>query len=569
MPQAEPEPAQPSLPSIEEDALATPSAQEGERILRAARDALRTGAFEEAGQAALEIVEDYPGLEGSSEALEILARSALALNESLEAVEASGRYLALLDAGHPAFGSAVLLNAQSLQAAGDPAGALARLLSLPAGGPSEGREFLREVAEGMEVDLLEGVVEGLSPSHPLRGVLATELAVSLFLSGQNDDAERWAEAALDGPLEPGDESLARGILAGDLGNILGEPVILGAILPQSGVSPGLLEYGLAVQEGAQVAVEEYRAELRRPVRLEVRDHGGDLDADFASVQELEAMGVVGIIGPLTQEFLLEAALARSIELPMVSPFASLAGSDLPGVLSLSGPDPGGAEFVAEYAWDLGLERVVVLRPETGEAGIDAEAFSGAFEELGGIISREIVYDPGATFFQAEFEQVGSLMPDGLFLPLAPEDIQLLAPQFTYYGLDTLGIQLLGTTGWTEDEVVLEVDSRHTDGVIASTTRISQDETEAYAEFRTRYEALFQKSLRSSVPAYGYDAARLLLQALRGNPRDGRELLKAMEEITDFPGATGHLSVVDGRIVRVPQLVRIQDHELIYITSHLH
>ncbi len=203
----------------------------------------------------------------------------------------------------------------------------------------------------------------------------------------------------------------------------------------------------------------------------------------------------------------------------MSPFASLPLAEAAGVLSLSGPDPAGARVVADYAWDLGLERIVILRPRTEEAGIEGRAFQDEFESRGGSIAREIVFDPGATFFQAEFDQVGTVLPDGLFLPLTARDIQLIAPQFTYYGLDTLGIQLLGTSGWTQDEVVLEVDSRHTDGVIASTTRMSQEETEAYRRFRLRYEDHFQKTLRSQVPAYGYDAAMLLLQALRSQPSE--------------------------------------------------
>jgi ABC-type branched-subunit amino acid transport system substrate-binding protein len=201
--------------------------------------------------------------------------------------------------------------------------------------------------------------------------------------------------------------------------------------------------------------------------------------------------------------------------------------------------------------------------------VDGLAFSSVFEEMGGVVPREVVYDSGATFFQGEFEEVESILPDGLFLPTPSEDIQLLAPQFTFYGLDTLGIQVLGTTGWTEDAVLMDVDPRHTDGVIASTTRISQDETPSFQAFRTRYEGLFQKTLRSPVPAYGYDAAALLLHALRGNPRSSGEILRALGAVSDFPGATGHFSIEGGQVVRVPQLVRIQNRELIYITPHNH
>ena len=162
--------------------------------------------------------------------------------------------------------------------------------------------------------------------------------------------------------------------------------------------------------------------------------------------------------------------------------------------------------------------------------------------------------------------VASLLPDGLFLPLSPAEIELLAPQVTYYGLDTLGIQLLGTSGWARDEVVLELDSRHTDGVIVATTRLSQDEAESFQHFRSSYEALFQQTLRSEIPAFGYDAAALLLLALQERPRTAEELLEALEGVRDFPGATGRLTIGGGRILREPHLIRIQDHELIYISS---
>jgi hypothetical protein len=541
--------------------------------LEEARRLLAESSFEEAREAALGVVQHYPGAEGSGEALLIHARAALGLGESGEAVDVAAQYLGLFEPLHPGFPDAVLLISQALALDGDPGRSLDNLLLIPADAPSEtlesGTELLREVLASLGIGELRGRAETLGADHHFRGILATELAVALFLRGETSEARGWAETALATGLETRERELSRGVLDGDLEEVLGQPVVLGAILPRTGVSPGLLEYGEWVLEGIQVAVEEFQGELRRPIQLEVLDHEGSPVGSREAVTSLEQMGAVGAIGPLSQEFLTESANARTTLLPLISPFAPLPLEDAPGVLSLSGPDPGGAEVVAQYAWNLGLERVVILRPRTEEARIDADAFQGVFQELGGVVPREVAYDSGATFFQAEFDEVGSVLPDGLFLPLAPRDIQLLAPQFTYYGLDTLGIQLLGTSGWTEDEVVLEVDSRHTDGVVASTNRLSQDETEAFRLFRLRYEALFQKSLRSQVPAYGYDAATLLLEGLRENPRNISELLQAMRGLRDFPGATGHLTVDGDQIRRVPQLVRIQNRELIYITSHLH
>jgi ABC-type branched-subunit amino acid transport system substrate-binding protein len=561
------------LPSIREGGLPGAASEEANRLLQDARGHLASGAFEEARETALSVIELYPEAPGSGEALGILAEAALELDSVAEAVDASRQYLSLLDTSHPAYAGVAVVQARSLAASEALEAALQTLLLLPMASDPEvrraGLALAREVASQVGTTELGILAEASSEPTPTRGVIMTELAVSLFLSGQGPEAERWAQQALDQGLETREAEVCRGILAGSLENILGRPVILGAILPRSGVSPALMEYGEWVLEGIQVAVEEYQSELRRPVRVEVMDHAGEGEWGRRSVQRLEEVGALGVVGPLSPEILAEVAAGRDTGIPVISPFAYLPAGEASGVLSLSGPDPGGAEVVALYAWDLGLERVVVLRPATDESRVDAEAFQQALESRGGIVPQEIVFDPGATFFQSEFEQVASSLPDGLFLPLAPRDIQLLAPQFTYYGLDTLGIQLLGTTGWTDDEVVQEVDSRHTDGVIASTTRMSQDETEEFQAFRVRYEEHFQKTLRSQVPAYGYDAAVLLLEAARKEPRNPVDLLRALEEIEDYPGATGHLSVGGGRIRRVPQLVRIQNHELIYITPHFH
>ncbi len=569
LPSVGPGPAPATIPSIEEGGLPQSMVAEAERALQEARDHLASRRYEDARDAALNVIQHYPAASGSGEALEILARATLGLGDAAGTVEAAGRYLALLEPPHPAYPEAVFFQSQALAFEGNPGAAFQSLLLIPLETPPEtmgpATELLRESLGRTGTAELREAAQGIAPSHPFRGVLTTELAVSLFLKGERAEAEVWARAALAGELEPREGELSQGVLDGTLEEILGQPMVLGAILPRSGGSPLLMAYGEGVMEGIQVAVEEFRGEFRRPIHLEILDHGGEPQGGRTAIRSLEELGALGAIGPLTPNILIEAATARRYGLPLISPFAFLPMEEAPGVMSLSGPDPGGAEMVARYAWDLGVERVVVLRPQTEEARTEAGAFQEAFRTLGGFVPQEIVFDSGATFYQAQLEQVGSLLPDGLFLPLTPRDIQLLGPQFTFFGLDTLGIQLLGTSGWTQDEVVMEVDSRHTDGVIASTTRLSQGETEAFRRFRAGYENLFRKTLRDEVPAYGYDAAALLLEALRSNPRNSRELLQAMDDIQDFPGATGRLSIEGGRIRREPRLVRIQDHELIYIS----
>ncbi|MFC1575739.1 ABC transporter substrate-binding protein [Gemmatimonadota bacterium] len=568
-PAAPPPSSGPVIPALEEGGMRGMELQEAALLLQEARSLLARGANQEALDSARTFMERFPRAPGSAEVLDVVSRASLALGRNREAAEAASLYMSALGPSHPFFPTAVVLKVRALEESGEPREALQNLLYLPPESPDSAvrpaREILRRLVGTFTTSELREITGAAPLTYPLRGVLATELAVALYLRGEPTEGERWARAALAGPLEPRETGLARGVLDGRLEEVLGRPVILGAILPRSGVSPGLLQYGEWVYEGIQLALEEFKGKTPRPVQLEVIDDRGLALGGRTSVRSLEGFGAWGSVGPLTQEVLAEAAGGRRGAFPIIAPFAFLPTEDAPGVLSMAGPDPGGARVVARYAWELGLEEVVVVRPATEEAGEDARAFLEEFQALGGVVPREIVYDSGGTSFQAQFEEVASSLPDGLFLPLDPVDIRVLAPQVTFYGLDTLGIQLLGTAGWTSDEVVMEVDSRHTDGVIASTTRISQDETLAFGEFRGRYEAFFQKTLRSQVPAFGYDAAALFLTALQSGPRNPDELLVALQDIRDFPGATGSLTVEEGRIARAPLLVRIQDHELIYIS----
>lgn len=563
------EPMAPPFPVIQAGEVSGSRAREGAALVTAARDSLAAGAFAAALETAEGVIRDYPRAPGSGEALGIAARALMALGRPGEAAGPAARLAGLLDPTHPSLAGMSLLAGRAYLEAGDEEAALHALELLPPSVPDTilepAREVLRGVFPALQPQVLQEAAEGFPPWSPLRGSVAAEWASALYLQGENEEAVRWARVALSGPLADRERAIAEGVLDGRLEEVLGRPLIVGAILPRTDASPGLLQYGEWIYEGIQVAMEEFKDRLPRPVELEVVDDRGSPLGGRTAIRTLEDSGAFGALGILNQDVLEEAAASREGTFPLLSPFSYLPPEEAPAVYSLSGPDPGGARMVARMAWELGLRSVAVVRPGTQEAKMNTLAFQEEYEALGGILSRDIVYDSGGTFFQPQFQEVEALLPDGLFLPLPARDIQLLAPQVTFYGLDTLGIQLLGTSGWTEDAVVQEVDSRHTDGVVAVTTRLTQDETEAFQTFKNAYEAFFKKTLRSSVPAYGYDAAALLLTALEHGPRNPSELVQALEEIRDLPGATGNLSVDRGWVTREPLLVRIQDHELIYMT----
>ena len=150
----------------------------------------------------------------------------------------------------------------------------------------------------------------------------------------------------------------------------------------------------------------------------------------------------------------------------------------------------------------------------------------------------------------------------LVLPLPARDVELIAPQVTFYGLDSLEIRILGTNGWSEEAMLSRVDTRHTNGVVTASPQPAEGELEGYLRFVEAYESYYQRTLPDRVPALGYDAAALLLEAIRRGASTPGDLLETLETMPGFSGATGRLFVDDGRVVRDHFVGCLQDRQML-------
>jgi hypothetical protein len=176
---------------------------------------------------------------------------------------------------------------------------------------------------------------------------------------------------------------------------------------------------------------------------------------------------------------------------------------------------------------------------------------------------------GTTGFGPHLEEVARVAPQGLVVLLPPggSDLELLAPQIAFYEVRGLnGMALFGNEAWTYSTSLDLVQTQHTNGVLSVTSWVERGSFgPAWNEFIGLYENHFQRTLRSPTPALGYDAARLLITAARTGGGHATGTGEVLQRIRDFPGATGILSVQDGRIVRRFFPVRIENRRLIAIT----
>jgi ABC-type branched-subunit amino acid transport system substrate-binding protein len=285
-------------------------------------------------------------------------------------------------------------------------------------------------------------------------------------------------------------------------------------------------------------------------------NAGSVEASASAVRDLENEGVLAILGPFADAF--QAALAaRQGALPLLSPEPRTPPGG-PAGYAFGLPDPEAARTLARFAESTGLLQVVILHSTDAVSAAEAETFAEALEALGGSVLRRISYAPGSTSFTSALEQARNLRPQALVLPMPAADIVLLAPQLATAGLRALGIRILGTAAWTDQGALTAVASRHTDGVVAVSPDLPDRVTEARRQFD---DVMSQRD--GDVPdltaaLLGYDAASLVLLALASGARTPAEVGRALDQVRDFPGASGTLSVTGGQILREHHVVCIQE-----------
>ena len=559
-------------------------AQAAELFTRA-EDALRSGDAEQALDLATRIVEEFPSASVSGRALFVQAEAALAAGEGAIADAAAERYIGLVDRGDPRAAELRVLQGRALF--DEPEEAVDRLARL---GPVASGEHVAEavaLARGvvMEVSLegLEEAAEIAEPGSPVLPVIEARVAALLLRAGEDARAAEVARAALDDGADGPDAALAEAVLVGTLpeGYLTVRRVSLGAVLPLDG-APALSAFSRLLLEGIEVAATTVLGDDFE-VELSVQDDAGDPERTAALVAQLERAGASGVVGFLQDLSLEVAAEARQSGVPLMSPTARVASFAGPGVFSLNSMDPVGLDDLARHAASKGYQRIAFIQSSSPLSMEEAAVFRGAVAQFGVETAGTFSFVEGATFFEeqilsardalraAEIRALGlaeedtlrveMLEPVAVFVPVPAEDVELIAPQIIHFGLDTLGIDVLGTSGWADARALRTIDPRHTNGVVATAPIGAGADTAGYLRFKAAYEEHFQRTLVSPVPAAGYDAALLLLEALRAGGSGSSGIVEALEQLGEVEGATGVFSVVDGRVVRRTHVVLIENATL--------
>jgi branched-chain amino acid transport system substrate-binding protein len=127
------------------------------------------------------------------------------------------------------------------------------------------------------------------------------------------------------------------------------------------------------------------------------------------------------------------------------------------------------------------------------------------------------------------------------------------------------VPLIGGDGWVSD--VLKDAGDALDGCYFSDHYSQEDKRPEVQEFLKKFQAQYQ-SMPDSMAALGYDAAKLLFDAMERSPSlSGKDLAATIAATRDYPGVTGKITLNENRdAVKLAVIQRIQGGKFSYYAT---
>ncbi len=342
----------------------------------------------------------------------------------------------------------------------------------------------------------------------------------------------------------------------------GFPVKVAIIVPLSG---GVESFGEPTRDGALIAIQQAQ-DVGWDIQTIIADSKCDAQAAISATNKVifedQVNYIVGAVCSSASIPMSEIAEANHVlqisptsTNPQVTTHAN--GTNKAYVFRACFLDPFQGKVLATVARELGATRAAVLY-DVGNAYVKglAEYFRGSFQELGGSVPVFASYTAGNTDFSGLLTQVANSGADVLFLPDYFGKVNEITEQAQAMGLQ---ITYLGADGWDSPELRLDFLER----AYFSTHFWPGDLRKVVVDFVQTYNAA-QGTQPASMAALGYDATRVLLQAITEAGVDSASAVKDALSTTSYEGVTGSFTFDEfGDPLKEAAIVKIAPRRLAF------
>lgn len=338
------------------------------------------------------------------------------------------------------------------------------------------------------------------------------------------------------------------------GGAEGETVIkLGIAAP---LTQGAVALGKGIQRGAELAVKEFNEGDGKTLGIKVEtlvvdDQGDPKTAVTVANQLATDPKVIGVVGHLNSGCSIPASVVyQKANLVQVSPASTnpdLTNRGLTNVFRTCTIDPVQGAFAAEKALkDLGFKSAFVVDDSTPYGTGLADEFEKNFKAGGGqVVGREKTGDKD-TDFAALVTKVKAANPGVLYYGGIYNAGALLAKQAKEGGIK---VPFFSGDGIYAEDFIKLAGAANVEGDYCTSVGLPLEEQPKGQEFKTKFEAAYPGESIQAYDTYAYDAANIVLDAVKVTAAGGKEKLTTVEgkqaiaaavAKTDSQGVTGAL-----------------------------
>ncbi len=342
-------------------------------------------------------------------------------------------------------------------------------------------------------------------------------------------------------------------------------IIIGFSAPMTGQYSA---YGKDFKDAADLAIGQINQGGGidgRSVELSVEDSRGIPKIAKRIARKFAAdKRIVAEIGDFTSSCSMAASpIYKKAGLVQLSPTGShpsfAPGS--PFSFSIAGTQAGMGPLMAEKAVKvLKKQKLAVLHINNDWGMASQQFFIDEAKLLGATIVAVESYLDGTTNFTKILGKLRELQPELLYICSMYKDGAAICGQLRKLGWDDVAV--MGARPLFSMEFI-KLSGQASENVYTSTTFFPRDPRAEVQDFVKAYKKSYNR-IPNSYAARGYDAANLLVKAIKDAGTDRKAIRHELERIKDFPGITGKISFTrHGNVARERVLLlRVKNGEFV-------
>lgn len=306
------------------------------------------------------------------------------------------------------------------------------------------------------------------------------------------------------------------------------------------------ELGVQTRNGVQLAIEKVNANggiNGHEIRLIIKDDKGTKENATIADQELIDDKVVAIIGHTTSaQTLYGMEVTEKNKVLMIGTTVStplLSGKDDNFIRVYPSFDKSARSYADYIYGEAGKKSMVIIYDIDNEAYSKtySDIFSKEYIDQGGSVLDIIPYASGETkSFTTIIQKCMEYKPEGCLIIASDVDTAFIAQRARVLGWD---VQFF-TSAWAQTRTLISSGGEAVDGIITEQAYPIIGGSKSFNSFLTEYKNRFGTEPYFSA-AFGYEAAMVIAEALKGTDGKKEDLKEEILKIKDFQGINDSFS----------------------------